>query len=994
MLGSSRHPLSLLACCLLIAVWIAPALDVPARAAAAPGDAGNAPAPWDATGSLTALAWPQPDASLLQPYQKEGRLLFSNQDLALLLLPEGLAAAVPSALLETLEPAAPAGGDYYVVLVADAEIAQFSGDVRVLFRKGHSVVLWASGTPQLTPESRALLPGLVQPVRVTFAPKAWPVTSVEKTLVPPAPTRTEFDPIVDQIVADVSQTEYVEVWQALDDFETRYFNTAANEASANYMYNYFLSLGLEAEFHLYVQSGGTRKNVVGILPGLVDPERVVYITGHFDSTSEDPQNHAPGADDNASGSAAFLEAARVLSQYAFHYTIKFVGFNGEEQGLLGSDAYVDMIAAEGEDVVACYNFDMIAYRGTDPAPADLIIYTNSASLDKAEILRDAYLEYFPADVQPIIVQESISGSDHYSFWQHGYEAVLGIEDEAWGSDFCPWYHTSNDRIERYPQDYPTHCTAGGIAAAAHTAIPLAPAAPFLVLDAETWDDDASGASQGNGNGVLEFGETIELTLALRNVGQAGAVNVTGTLLCDDEYVTVTAATASFLSIPPQGTGTNTTPFVFAIDAAVPDGRALAFRLAVSEAPDTLNLNQTARAPALAVVGVLVDDTAGGDGDGTPEPGESLVLTVPVANSGGAGITDVWGTLVQASPYLTVDPTPQSYGALLPSGQASAAFAAAVDPLCPEVFPGLLRLDLEAAGGYTTSLPVALYIGDVFADDMEYGVGGWTHYAGGTGYGDQWHLETYRNHTYGGDTSWKCGGAGSVSYANSLYAVLESAAFTLPAEAHITFWHWISAEVSSSYTGYAYDGGVAEISIDGGPWQRLTPEGGYPYRIRQNGTPGLPAETPVWSGSHGWQEETLDLASYQGSARLRFIFCSDTGVTQEGWYIDDLQLHFTASGFEPIVIEEGLRLHPARPNPTAGETRLLLDLPAALPVDVRVYDPAGRCVSAIHEGELPAGSHAIAWDGCDAAGRPAGAGIYWIRVRAGAEEKRVRVLMVR
>ena len=74
------------------------------------------------------------------------------------------------------------------------------------------------------------------------------------------------------MVADVSQSEYVAVWQALDDFETRYYNTAGNEAAANYMYNLFESLGLQAQFHTYNQSG-VRKNVVGILRIFFDEKR-------------------------------------------------------------------------------------------------------------------------------------------------------------------------------------------------------------------------------------------------------------------------------------------------------------------------------------------------------------------------------------------------------------------------------------------------------------------------------------------------------------------------------------------------------------------------------------------------------------------------------------------------------------------------------------------------------------------------------------------------
>ena len=105
----------------------------------------------------------------------------------------------------------------------------------------------------------------------------------------------------------------------------------------------------------------------------------------------------------------------------------------------------------------------------------------------------------------------------------------------------------------------------------------------------------------DGNGMLDYGETIELTLTLRNIGQQDGLNVTGELLTDDDYVTITAGQAGFGTIPAGGSGSNTTPFVFAISPEIPDQHEIELRLAVSEAPDTLTLALTAQAPELVVI---------------------------------------------------------------------------------------------------------------------------------------------------------------------------------------------------------------------------------------------------------------------------------------------------------------------------------------------------------------------------------------------------------
>lgn len=942
--------------------------------------------------TLAVLPWGEPDPAALAPLAKECWLLAQNQDLALLALPSDFPISALPGSCRTIE-SIEADGHYYLVLLEDPDRAVFEPGTRALFANGHSVLVWSAGEPRLTTESRAQLHGLIQPARITLTPKVWPTAA---SIVPSPRETTDFDPLVDQIVSEVSQTEYVAKWQALDDFETRYSYTTQNAASAAWMHSVFTGLGLEAHYHFFNLSG-QRKNVIGILPGVTHPERVVYITGHFDSISEDPNNHAPGADDNASGATAFLEAVRILSQYQFENTIKFVGFSGEEQGLVGSAAYVDSIAAAGEEVVCCFNADMIAYRGTDPAPADLIIYTNTSSLAMANLLRDACTEYYPTQLEPVVVQEAISASDHASFWDHGYLAILAIEEEAWGPDFCPWYHTSNDRIEQYPQDYPTHCAGAMIAAVAQTAMPLSPTTPYLVLEGVAISDDNTGSSQGNGNGVVEYGETIEVTLTLRNIGGETAMGVIGHLQVSDAYTTLLVSSAGFGNIASGGTGTNATPFVYRVSADVPDDHAIGFTVTLNHPPNALAFQQTAFAPDLQIVAYTADDTGGGDGDGIPEPGETVTLQINVTNQGSVGVTACSGTLLDGS-YCDADPTPCSFGDIAGGGTAAAGpFSVAISATCPELYSAILNLGLEALTAYARSDDFVFNIGDIFTADMEGGAAGWTHYAGSTGFTDQWHVETYRNHTYGGTTSYKCGGTGSADYSNLLYAALESPVFTLPAGSQLTFWHWIEAETSQSYPDHCYDGGLVEISIDGGAWQSIAPEGGYPYLIRNGSNPGpFAAETPVFSGSHGWQEETFDLTGFAGSARVRFVFGTDGADAFEGWYVDDVQLILGPSGEGVGDASRGmaLQLRTAGPNPAPGPATLRLELPRAARVDVRVFDASGRQVRTLLDGMLEAGAHPLVWDGCDRGGRRAEAGVYWVRARAEGRERSERIVLAR
>jgi len=305
------------------------------------------------------------------------------------------------------------------------------------------------------------------------------VTRTHKTLAPMVDSTLlsgtrDFGGEIDNMVADVNQLSFTSTLQALVNFVTRYSYSSEVDDAAEYIYNRFTGFGLATEYHDFAISSYTKQNVIATLPGLVSPDEVVIICGHHDSTSNDPYNLAPGADDNGSGTAGVIEAARVLSNYTFERTIIFATWCGEEQGLYGSAAWAAEAAAAGMNIVACYNFDMIGYSGTDPAPPDLVIYTNANSLPVANLLSDAIAYYVPDDVEPVIDTSALTASDHASFWNHGYQAILGIEDEAWGSDFSPVYHTTNDDMSYIDSGYATACTKAGVAAVAETAVYYSP----------------------------------------------------------------------------------------------------------------------------------------------------------------------------------------------------------------------------------------------------------------------------------------------------------------------------------------------------------------------------------------------------------------------------------------------------------------------------------------------------------------------------------------
>lgn len=110
-------------------------------------------------------------------------------------------------------------------------------------------------------------------------------------------------------------------------------------------------------------------NVVAIKRGVKHPNRFIMMSGDIDSRVSDPNDHisdSPGANDNASGMAGTIEAARVLSQYDFDSSIAFVGLSGEEQGLYGGKGLAARATTDGWNIVGVLNNDMIGnIKGVD-----------------------------------------------------------------------------------------------------------------------------------------------------------------------------------------------------------------------------------------------------------------------------------------------------------------------------------------------------------------------------------------------------------------------------------------------------------------------------------------------------------------------------------------------------------------------------------------------------------------------------------------------------
>jgi len=269
---------------------------------------------------------------------------------------------------------------------------------------------------------------------------------------------------------------------------TRHTNSGQPiQQATQFVYEHLQRQGLAASYHNWNNCSTSGRNVVGVLTGTLTPGEIVLITAHLDDMPS--TGRAPGADDNASGSVGVMVAAEIMSPYRFERTVRFIFFTGEEQGLCGSEVYADAVSAAGDNIVAVYNMDMIAYDSTGGPTLRLHTRTTSnpgypGDLAIAGVFTNVVNAYgMSGALTPIIDPDGISASDHYPFWQSGYPALLAIEDDV--DDFNAFYHTINDNLSHINLTYFTNFVKASVGTAAHLARPLNAVLQGTVSDLNT-----------------------------------------------------------------------------------------------------------------------------------------------------------------------------------------------------------------------------------------------------------------------------------------------------------------------------------------------------------------------------------------------------------------------------------------------------------------------------------------------------------------------------
>ncbi len=409
------------------------------------------------------------------------------------------------------------------------------------------------------------------------------------------------------------------------------------------------------------------------------------------------------------------------------------------------------------------------------------------------------------------------------------------------------------------------------------------------------------------------------------------------------------------------------------------------------------IQEGASIPQLSIAAAQIASDS--DGDGVLEIGEDAYLVISLENTGGMQ-SGIAGTISTTDERIQILSSTSSWPDM--SGGDVMFNAEALQVFVPEdttpVFEAELNLHLTTDSG-ELELPFTLSVGEwtlIAGTGAEDDAPDWNHFAQ-DGWGDNWHVSQESSST--GEQSFKCGADGAGDYENALDAWLVSPPMTLLAYSQLSFMHRIQAEISSAYPDSAYDGGVLMISTDDGAnWEQL--DASYTNWFRHETGSGDPAThpfaggTPCFSGDVEWTHETVDLSSWEDqTVRLAFRFGSDTGTTDEGWYIDDILIQ----GYYEEDTELGSELEqPSRfallkvwPNPFNPLAQIGYTLPVAGQVKVALHDLAGREVMLLAEGLRQAGEHRLVLKGHGLA-----SGIYLITLDSGNQRISQRITLLR
>lgn len=226
--------------------------------------------------------------------------------------------------------------------------------------------------------------------------------------------------------------------------QSRYQKAEGNEYAAQFIKTKLKNFGLSPYEHIYSTTG---KNIIAVQEG-ENKNQYFIICAHYDSMP--PGTVAPGADDNASGVATVLEAARILTKQTLKYSVIYALWDEEEVGLIGSNFYANDIKNDvGKNIKYVINIDMIGYDEDGDLRQGAYKPDNDQSNYYFNLIKDVAAKY-KSKVSFSVINYTAS-SDDKSFSSKGFPTIGFVEDYTSKEfyDFNPYWHKTEDKLDKF-----------------------------------------------------------------------------------------------------------------------------------------------------------------------------------------------------------------------------------------------------------------------------------------------------------------------------------------------------------------------------------------------------------------------------------------------------------------------------------------------------------------------------------------------------------------
>ena len=247
-------------------------------------------------------------------------------------------------------------------------------------------------------------------------------------------------------VRELTGNEEVEIDGRIYKILSRMSGEPGKDLAADYIEKKLESFGLSVINQNFLPQG---RNVIAIQYGSEFPDNYYIIGAHYDSYCFPGHgNVAPGADDNASGTAIVLEAARILSNYSVKSSIIYALWDMEESGLEGSKAYADHVDSLNINIEGVVNIDMVAWDENDDGKLIVGLGGFEDFMNEA----NQFIEKYSLKTSLRIDGETVS--DDASFYYKGYKSIGIWENGADPDDDFNYYsHSSEDKFDKFNQEY-------------------------------------------------------------------------------------------------------------------------------------------------------------------------------------------------------------------------------------------------------------------------------------------------------------------------------------------------------------------------------------------------------------------------------------------------------------------------------------------------------------------------------------------------------------